>query len=85
MYWNGEGLAYFLAVAPGDSPRGSLVYEQEDNILKIEDIKISASGVFQCISYNEAGMVTQYKTVIIRGKGTFSQLASSKSFFNFIF
>ena len=32
-----------------------------------QNIQKNASGIFQCIAYNEAGMVNQYKTVIIRG------------------
>ena len=60
ILWNGVNLGNFAGKG-----RGDLSYD--NGVLTISNIQKNASGVFQHIEYNDAGMVTQYKTVIIRG------------------
>ncbi|XP_063689480.1 neural cell adhesion molecule L1-like [Bolinopsis microptera] len=65
--WNGQGLDKFLLNSDNTmANRGKLNLDNDNNVLTVENIQKNSSGVFQCIVYNEAGMVSQYKTVIIR-------------------
>ena len=41
---------------------------ESNGILSIKGMQKNGSGVIQCILYNSNGMVTQFRTVIIRGK-----------------
>ncbi|KAL5270522.1 hypothetical protein ACHWQZ_G001287 [Mnemiopsis leidyi] len=68
IMWNGQGLDKFILNddSTAMANRGVLDHVNDNNVLTISNIQKNASGVFQCIVYNEAGMVSAYKTVIIR-------------------